>query len=850
MGARTVLASATARRQWRALIGLAALLAIGLGVSLAATAVAARTERAYDAYLDRADVGDVVVNPALATRRAAAIIAETPGVRSVVSDDLLTATLDDGEPRTQAQVDSGFVQLRTSDNGRYVTQDRPVILAGRMAQEGAEAVVSRETAELFDLEVGDELPIAFWRTSYNTPGGARQDDLVEPLGRERVRVVGIAAFADEVLEDPLYPRVRVVVTDDVGGPYTCDLGDLTQMDVTSPAELLAAVPQDCALSYRYSSLIVDGGPERASVITERLTDAFNEENERLPVVAREADVGYLVLPTFTNDEREAMSRALAPGVTSLRAFGLAAAAGTIVVVLLLAYRLARRSSRDALVWRQIGAGRSVRITGVTAPLLVAVLLGAAGAGAVGWLGSSGGAVGSAALVEPGDVAHLPFDVALLDLGVSLVLLIAGSLAIGTAVTAPTAVRVTVRRPVFVGFGRRLPPASDLGVRAATTGPSAVVLLVGGIAAVTMVSATAVFTVNLTTLIDDPTRYGWPWDATVMVGFGYGGSDDEAIVEALDRDDIESWGFAALTPVTMADRTVAGIGARQGFDQLGTPVLRGRYPTGADEVAVGRQTFEELDLEIGDEVEVSSFYGEGTATISGVVVLPALGPYGANRAESGRGALLGESFYASLVATAESDAGLEPGSLEATGLTSVVAIEVADGVDPAELLTDLGDRRSWDRNGFESHPVSSPVRPSALDEAAALRGVPLALGGVLAATMAGGLALGVAIATQARRRELALLRALGCSARDLRRSVRWHALSVVAGALVVGLPLGVAAGRTATRAFLADLGVADVVTIPVVSLVGVALVAALAALLASIGPARSAAAMPTSTGASG
>lgn len=148
MGARTVLASATARRQWRALIGLAALLAIGLGVSLAATAVAARTDRAYDAYLDRADVGDVVVNPALATRRAAAIIAETPGVRSVVSDDLLTATLDDGEPRTQAQVDSGFVQLRTSDNGRYVTQDRPVILAGRMAQEGAEAVVSRETAEL------------------------------------------------------------------------------------------------------------------------------------------------------------------------------------------------------------------------------------------------------------------------------------------------------------------------------------------------------------------------------------------------------------------------------------------------------------------------------------------------------------------------------------------------------------------------------------------------------------------------------------------------------------------------------------------------------------------------------
>lgn len=850
MGALTVLARTMARQQWRPLIGLAALLALGLGVSLAALAVAARTERAYDAYLDRADVGDVVVNPALATDRAAGIIAETPGVQSVVSDDVLTASLDDGEPRTQAQVDSGFVQVRVSDNGRYVTQDRPVMLDGRMARDGAEAVASRETAERFDLEVGDELPIAFWRTSYNTPGGARQDELVEPLGRERVTVVGIAVFADEVLEDRLYPRVRVVVTDDVGGPYTCDIGDLAALEVDRPDELLAAVPQDCALSYRYSSLVVDGGPEAAPEITERLTDAFNVENERLPDVAREADVAYLVLPTFTNDERLAISRALAPGVTSLRAFGLAAAVGTVVLVLLVAYRLARRTRRDAVVWRQIGASRGARVGGVVAPLAVAVLLGAGGGVAVGWLGASGGAVGSAALVEPDDVGHLPLDVALVGLGVALVLLIAGCLAIGTVITAPTAARGPIRRPAFVGLGRRLPPASDLGVRAATTGPSAVVLLVGGVVAVSMVSATAVFTANLTALLDEPERYGWPWDATVLVGFGYGGSDDEAIVEALDRDDIERWGFAALSPVTMEGRTVAGIGARQGFDQLGTPVLRGRYPAGPGEIAVGRQTFEELDLAIGDEVEVSSYYADGTATIAGVVVLPSIGPYGSNRAESGRGALLGAPFLAELVAKAESDAGLEPGSLEATGLTSLVAIQAAEGVDPADLLNDLGDRRSWDRSGFESHPVSSPVRPSALDEAAALRGVPLALGGLLAATMAGGLALGVAIATHARRRELALLRALGCSARDLRRSVRWHALSVVAGALVVGLPLGIAAGRTATSVFLAELGVADIVTIPVASLVVVAFVATVAALLASIGPARTAAATPVSTGTTG
>lgn len=843
-----MLATGIARRHGWALVGLAALLAFGAGISLGASAVAARTDRAYDRYLRAAEVGDLVVNPGLPTARAEAVIADIPGVVSVTSDDVLTASIDSGEPRTQSAVDSGFVQLRASGDGRYIEQDRPVILEGRMVRGGDDAIVSRETAADLHLEVGDPLPLAFWRPSYSTPGvGAEQDELVEPLGREEATVVGIAVFADEVLADHLYPRLRVVVDADLAAPYTCVYGDLAAIEAEALPDLAQAVPSDCSLSYRYFSVSVDGGAAEATAVTDRMVAAFNEENERLPTVAREADVGYVVLPTFIEEQRAGMARALAPVVTALRAFAGAAAVATVTLLLLLAYRLLRRAGDDVAVWRQMGVTRAARAAALSGPVVLAVIVGALGGLVLGWLASAWGVVGSAALVEPGRNPQVPVDVAVPVLGSLLVIAIAGVVAVGASLSARSvSARSAPRRP-FVTLGRHLPPASDLGVRAATTGTLAAVLLVAATVAVTMVTATSLFTANLTRLVREPARYGWPYDAAVMVGFGYGGSDDAAIADDLDRPEVERWGFAALSTVTIDGRALPAVAGREGFDELETPVLDGRYPTGSDEIAVGRQTLDELDLRLGDEVEMSSSFGDRPVTISGVVVLPALGPYESNRADSGRGALLSAPLFADLVGDAEVAAGLEPGSLEATGLSALVAIDLADEVDPDRFFTELGDRRRWDRNGFESLAVSDPVRPPALDEAAALRGVPLALGGLLAATMIGGLVLGVAIATHGRRRELSLLRALGCSARDLRRSVRWHALSVAAIAMIVGLPLGVAAGRTATRAFFAGLGVADDVFVPAGALVVVALVAATAALLASVGPARAAAATPTSTG---
>lgn len=87
----------------------------------------------------------------------------------------------------------------------------------------------------------------------------------------------------------------------------------------------------------------------------------------------------------------------------------------------------------------------------------------------------------------------------------------------------------------------------------------------------------------------------------------------------------------------------------------------------------------------------------------------------------------------------------------------------------------------------------------------------------------------------RRRDLALCAAMGMPRRQVLRAVVIQALLVANVALVVGLPVGLAAGRWAWRSFASDLGVVDTLRLPVAALVVVPVVEALAVAVA-IGPA--------------
>ena len=181
-------------------------------------------------------------------------------------------------------------------------------------------------------------------------------------------------------------------------------------------------------------------------------------------------------------------------------------------------------------------------------------------------------------------------------------------------------------------------------------------------------------------------------------------------------------------------------------------------------------------------------------MTGLVVLPSLGPFESDRAGTGSGVLLSAPLFDELVGQAEAASGLEPGELRSK-------LDAFVGIDWRTAPIPRASSPTWTTScgrgmasGFVPFQHPDPVRPPQIADVAAMQRVPVALGGFFALAMALGLALGISAATRERRRELAVLRALGCSGRQLTASVRWHAFTVVAVAIVVGAPLGIAVGR--------------------------------------------------------
>lgn len=122
----------------------------------------------------------------------------------------------------------------------------------------------------------------------------------------------------------------------------------------------------------------------------------------------------------------------------------------------------------------------------------------------------------------------------------------------------------------------------------------------------------------------------------------------------------------------------------------------------------------------------------------------------------------------------------------------------------------------------------------------MRTGPLVLAIGLALGLVIGLALSIGVSVRDRRRELAILRSLGFTRRDLLATVWWQALATMAVGVIVGVPLGVIAGRLGWRAFADQLGVVPSADIPYGWLGVVAIVAVVLGLLAALVPARAAA----------
>ncbi|MDR0342471.1 MAG: FtsX-like permease family protein [Nocardiopsaceae bacterium] len=112
-----------------------------------------------------------------------------------------------------------------------------------------------------------------------------------------------------------------------------------------------------------------------------------------------------------------------------------------------------------------------------------------------------------------------------------------------------------------------------------------------------------------------------------------------------------------------------------------------------------------------------------------------------------------------------------------------------------------------------YAVQPPGLPTDLVNFGQVHDLPLLLGGTL-----GGLALLtvthlLVTSVRRRRRDLAVVRTLGFTRGQVRAAVSWQAGTLVAAALVIGIPLGVVAGRLAWQVFSSQLGILPVPVIP-------------------------------------
>jgi ABC-type lipoprotein release transport system permease subunit len=111
-------------------------------------------------------------------------------------------------------------------------------------------------------------------------------------------------------------------------------------------------------------------------------------------------------------------------------------------------------------------------------------------------------------------------------------------------------------------------------------------------------------------------------------------------------------------------------------------------------------------------------------------------------------------------------------------------------------------------------VGDDQRPGGIRNYAGVRDTPLVLGAVLAVLAIGTLAHVLASSVRRRRRDLAVLKALGCTRGQMLRVVAWQATALAGAALLIGVPLGVIAGRWAWQLFASAAGVSERADIPV------------------------------------
>ncbi len=389
---------------------------------------------------------------------------------------------------------------------------------------------------------------------------------------------------------------------------------------------------------------------------------------------------------------------------------------------------------------------------------------------------------------------------------------------GSVRTAPVAGRLA--RPVTLVLGGRLAlhrGAGRTAVPVRTTVGAAAVGIAG-------LSAGVVFAASLVNLLATPRLYGLQWDAYVA---NLQNASMSAAAASVARDpDIARWtGTYMGVPVQVNGIGVDAVTTGPGPDgPLVAVPLAGGLPRRPGDIVLGMRTLAEIGARIGDTVRVSLTGIPGSAAsrrIVGTAVFPAV----SDGTDLGTGA---ELTVAGLTGMAPHGLTVPPyTALVVTFRASAPAYQASTEQQDIAALTSRLD-------ALGPYAVSGAAAPADLVNFGQVQDLPLLLGLALGAAALLTLAHLLLTAVRRRRRDLAVLRVLGLTGRQVRATVSWMAVTVAFAALAAGVPAGIACGRLAWEFFAGQLGVEPVTEVPAVSVViliaaGLALAVALAAL---------------------
>lgn len=761
------LALADLRSRWRGWLSAACLLAVAGAVVLTTAAGARRTDTAYARLLRSSRGADVEIAPSgsgghqnlggLSNYYAA--VARLPWVA------LVAPTI--GVSAVEAGHGNASVLLKASTDARLgLVIERPKVTQGRMSDPARadEVVADRTLANQLHLHVGSVLHLlAGFDIAHATP--------------LTVHVVGVAVTRDNVI------------------PITAFAAQGSLL--VTPA-LLREVNAD---TYAYDAAFVRLKPGVSVAAFRRGAQAL---------VSLYPETGGQLFVVDEHQQARKVEHAIHPEVVALALFALLVALFALVIIGQIFVRQVLVASADHPTLAALGLTRgqlgAVGMAEVAFTVAIAVAMAIVAATAL----SPMMPIGPARVAEPHP--GLAFNWAILGLGGLAIVVVfalrvappvwrqAGQRTGDGAVSAKEVERPSRMLEMLTRSG--VPLSATVGARLALEpgrGRTAVPVrsaLAGTAVAVAAVAAALTFGTNLVRLVNTPRLYGQDWQVSVDVEFGQIAPRDVAKF-LRQQPGVSGWTFGNHDDATIAGHHVAAIAITAGEGPAMFPTLvEGRAPRALDEIVLGTKTLAGAHRHLGQTVMVA-LQADNTPRpmrVVGRAVFPFFGQGEVTPTGLGDGAAL-----------------LDPGP-NPDGFNFVLVGMVHGSTEHDDTARLARNLRATGVCHQDCRAVTAQ-RPADVKNYTRIKATPLALAGVLALLALATVAHLLFTSIRRRRRDLAVLKTLGFLRRQVSVAVAWQASIVVALALLVGLPLGVAAGRWAWLFFGTRLGVAPDPQVP-------------------------------------